>query len=51
MPKIKSSSLTNSMVNKEMKELETKNKMIDIEKFFVNRTIRKRRTISRIKEK
>lgn len=38
MPKVKQSNLTNAMVNKEMKELEQKNKVIDLEKFFVNRT-------------
>lgn len=38
MPKVKQSNLTNTIVNKEMEKLETKNKLIDIEKFFVNRT-------------
>ena len=41
MQKAKQSKLTNAMVNKEMKELEQKNKVIDLEKFFVNRTNRK----------
>lgn len=41
MARVKQSNLTNTMVNKEMKELEKKNKVIDLEKFFVNRTTRK----------
>ena len=38
MPRVQQTNLTNAMVDKEMKELETKNKLIDVEKFFVNRT-------------
>lgn len=48
MPKVKQSNLTNTMVNKEMEKLETKNKLIDIEKFFVNRTTWKYWTTCRI---
>ena len=36
MPRPKKSTLTNSMVNKEMVELQNKNELIDLEQFYVN---------------